>query len=59
MLQVEAFLDAAAERAALVGEAAPGPWQLPEVAHVPGFDLYTGGDAAKHAHEAGCALSSC
>ncbi len=53
--QVDAYLDAAAERAALLGAPPAGQWQLPGVAHAPGFDLYTGADAAKHAHEAGCA----
>jgi hypothetical protein len=52
---VDAYLDAAAERAALLGAPPAGQWQLPGVAHAPGFDLYTGADAAKHAHEAGCA----
>ena len=54
--QVEAYLNEAAERAALTGAAPAGAWRLPEVVHAPGFDLYTGADAAKHAHEAGCAL---
>ena len=52
---MEAFLNEAAERAALTGAAPAGAWRLPEVVHAPGFDLYTGENAAKHAHEAGCA----
>lgn len=52
---MEAFLNEAAERAALTGAAPAGTWRLPEVVHAPGFDLYTGENAAKHAHEAGCA----
>ncbi|KAK9832693.1 hypothetical protein WJX81_000845 [Elliptochloris bilobata] len=51
--EVEAFLDEAAERVALTGEPSACQWRMPEVVHAPGFDLYTGEDAAKHAHEAG------
>lgn len=54
---MEAFLNEAAERAALTGAAPAGTWRLPEVVHAPGFDLYTGENAAKHAHEAGCVSS--